>query len=201
MRMKPVASRKPPNKSPAAPVECVSLGECPPAEGARLLAQAEQIFFETSQRKTFDSEAVKHAFLQRWFGNYADAHPGAFLFALDANRDVTGYLAGCPSSFSPASKAITGDIFYFTPSFCAALKNYPSHFHINVMPGLQGQGIGHVLVARFAQICASGGATGIHVVTSLASRSVKFYEACGFRQVTPYAGADPGLAVLVRTLA
>ncbi len=180
--------------------DCVTLSACSPADRARLLAQAEQIFFETAHMKTFESAASKHAFFQRWFGNYADAHPGAFLFALDESGDVTGYLAGCPDSFSPSSKAIIGDIDYFTPSFCAALKNYPSHFHINVKPGQQGKGIGRLLVARFAEICASSGSSGMHVVTGASSRAVKFYEACGFKPVTPYAGASPGLAVLIRAL-
>ncbi len=177
---------------------CIALSECSPADRARLLAQAELIFFETTPTKSFESAAARRAFYQRWCGNYADAHPGAFLFALDESRNVAGYVAGCPDSFSPASKTITASIYYFTPSFRAALKNYPSHFHINVRPGLQGKGIGHYLVARFAELCARNGSPGIHVVTSGASRSVKFYEACGFTPVTPYAGADPGLAVLIR---
>ena len=177
---------------------CVTLSECSPADGARLLAQAREIFFETSLTKSFASPAARQAFLQRWFGNYADAYPGAFLLALDESGDVAGYIAGCPDSFAPASKTITGDIDYFTPSFRDALKNYPSHFHINVKPGLQGKGIGHALAARFAEICAKRGSPGIHVVTSATSRAVKFYEACGFRPVTPYPGADPGLAVLIR---
>ena len=127
---------------------CVTLSECSPADGARLLAQAREIFFETSLTKSFASPAARQAFLQRWFGNYADAYPGAFLLALDESGDVAGYIAGCPDSFAPASKTITGDIDYFTPSFRDALKNYPSHFHINVRPGLQGKGIGHTLATR-----------------------------------------------------
>ncbi|MGO9485926.1 MAG: N-acetyltransferase family protein [Rhodomicrobium sp.] len=182
-------------------VDCVTLSESSPEEGARRLAQATQIFFETAYTTSFGSPAAKQAFLQRWFGNYAGTHPGAFLFALDENGDVTGYLAGCPDSFSPASKTILAGIDYFTASFCAALINYPSHFHINVKPGQQGKGIGHLLVARFAQMCAGGGSSGVHVVTGASSRAVKFYESCGFRPVTPYAGADPGLAVLIRAIA
>jgi GNAT superfamily N-acetyltransferase len=177
---------------------CVTLSECTLADRARLLAQAREIFFETSPAKSFASPAARQAFFQRWFGNYADAYPGAFLLALGESGDVAGYLAGCPDSFAPASKTITGDIDYFTPSFRDALKNYPSHFHINVRPGLQGKGIGHSLTARFAEICASAGLPGIHVATGATSRAVKFYKACGFSPVTPYPGADPGLAVLIR---
>ena len=176
----------------------IALSECSPSDGVRLLAQAERIFFETTPTKTFESAAASTAFQRRWFGNYADAHPGAFVFALDENGSVAGYVAGCPDSFSLASKTIIGDIAYFTHSFRAALKNYPSHFHINVKSALQGRGIGHCLVAWVAEICGRNGSPGIHVVTSATSRAVKFYEACGFSSVTPYAGADPGLAVLIR---
>jgi GNAT superfamily N-acetyltransferase len=177
---------------------CIALSECSLSDSARLLAQVEWIFFETTPTKSFESAAARKAFYQRWCGNYADTQPGAFLLALDESGDLAGYVAGCPDTFSPASKAITGDIYYFNPSFRGALRNYPSHFHINVRPGLQGKGIGHYLVARFAEICARGGSPGIHVVTSATSRAVKFYEACGFTSIVPYAGADPGLAVLVR---
>lgn len=182
-------------------VVCVTLGECSPEDGSRLLAQAEQIFFDTAHTTSFKSEADRRTFYQRWFGNYANTHSGAFLFALDADGKVTGYLAGCPDSFSPAAKAIIGDIYYFTPSFCGALKNYPSHFHINVLPGQQGKGIGHLLAGRFAEVCAAAGSPGIHVVTGSSSRAVRFYKACGFELVVPYTGADPGLAILIRTTA
>jgi GNAT superfamily N-acetyltransferase len=177
---------------------CVTLSECSAPDRARLLAQAREIFFETALTKSFASPAARQVFLQRWFGNYVDAYPAAFLLALDESGDVAGYIAGCLDSFAPASKTITSDIDYFTPSFRDTLKNYPSHFHINVRPGLQGRGIGHILTARFAEICASAGSPGIHVATGATSRAVKFYEACGFRRVTPYPGAEPGLAVLIR---
>lgn len=178
---------------------CVTLSECSGAERARRLSQAESIFFETALTKSFESAGQKQAFYRRWFGNYLDGCPQAFLFSLGGEGDVTGYLAGCTDSFSPASKNVVSDIDYFTPSFFAALQNYPSHFHINVKPGQQGKGIGHALVGKFVEICARAGSRGIHVVTGASSRAVKFYEACGFRRVTPYAGANPSLAVLIRS--
>ncbi len=174
------------------------LSQCSAGDGARWLSQAEEIFFETAHMKDFGLAAARRAFRNRWFGHYADTQPGAFLLALTPQGDVAGYVAGCIDSFSAASRIIVSDIDYFTPAFCSALKNYPSHFHINVRPGYQGKGIGHRLIARFLQICAEAGSPGIHVVTGASSRAVRFYEACGFRQAIPYAGASPGLAVLVR---
>lgn len=179
--------------------ECVTLSECSLQERARRLVEAGRIFFDTALTKTFESEAAKLAFWARWFGNYAEAYPQAFLFALAADGEVTGYLAGCLDSSSPAAKGIIADIGYFTPPFCEALKDYPSHFHINVEPGHQGRGIGHALVARFEEICGNAGSPGIHVATGAASRAVAFYEACGFRRVAPFESASPGLTVLIRS--
>ncbi len=112
-----------------------------PGSGARLLAQAERIFFETAHRKTLrigGGQAELSPTLVRQLRRCASQAPSCLPWMQDGN--ATGYLAGCPDSFSPASQTITGDIYYFTPSFCAALKNYPSHFHINVKPGLAGEG-------------------------------------------------------------
>ncbi len=179
----------------------VTLSECSEAERQRRLAQAQLIFFETAHRKSFETAEAKLAFFNRWFGHYADTGPGSFLLALNARNGVTGYLAGCVDSFSTASKAIIEDIDYFTPPFCAALKDYPSHFHINVEPQNQGTGIGRSLIARFVEICASAGSPGIHVATGASSRAVNFYNACGFVRLEPFPGAGPGLAVLVRAAA
>jgi GNAT superfamily N-acetyltransferase len=198
--MSRTAGSRLPSEAAGFVVRCIALSDCPGGDRVRLLAQAERIFFETTPTKTFRTTAEKHAFLQRWFGNYVEAHAEAFLIALDGEGNAAGYLAGCPDSFSPASGGIIGDIDYFTPSFCAALGNYPSHFHINVTPGLQGKGIGHALVAKFEEICAKAGSPGIHVVTGGQSRAVKFYKRLGFRRVIPYAGCNPGIAVLIRPI-
>jgi ribosomal protein S18 acetylase RimI-like enzyme len=174
------------------------LSLCPPGERAHWLGQAKDIFFETANTKTFDSEEEKQAFFMRWFGHYAGTQPEAFLFALTPDGEVCGYVAGCIDSFSAASKAIIAGIPYFTPAFCAALAAYPSHFHINVKPGLQGKGVGRLLTDRFVQICERAGSPGIHVVTGASSVAVKFYEACNFKRLSLGAWAGAQHAVLVR---
>jgi len=179
-------------------LECVTLRLCPPAERARLLAQATDIFFETANTKSFGSAEAKHAFFMRWLGHYASIEPEGFLFALTPGGGVCGYVAGCIDSFSVGSKAIIADIPYFTPAFCTALAAYPSHFHINVMPGSQGKGIGRQLTARFVRICAEAGSPGIHVVTGASSPAVKFYEACNFKRLSPGTWIGGEHAVLAR---
>jgi GNAT superfamily N-acetyltransferase len=136
----------------------------------------------------------------RWFSNYAGTQPEAFLFALSTDGEVCGYVAGCIDSFSASSKAIIGDIPYFTSAFCAALRAYPSHYHINVKPGLQGKGVGRLLTGRFMQICADAGSPGVHVVTGASSPAVKFYEACDFERLPSGAWIGAEHAILARAI-
>jgi ribosomal protein S18 acetylase RimI-like enzyme len=160
--------------------------------------QARDIFFETANTRSFDSAEKQHAFFMRWFGHYAGSQPEAFIFALEPDGQVCGYVAGCIDSFSAASKAIIADIPYFTPPFCRALAAYPSHFHINVKPALQGKGAGRLLTSRFVQLCADSGSPGIHVVTGASSPAVKFYEACDFKRLSPGVWIGAQHAVLIR---
>jgi GNAT superfamily N-acetyltransferase len=178
--------------------ECVALNATGALERSRLLTQATQIFFATSNTKAFNSAAAKDAFFQRWFGRYVALFPEAFLFALDGDGAAIGYVAGCFDSFSDAARLITGDSFYYIPAFCSALRDYPSHFHINVKPGYQGGGVGAQLTARFLKLCHEAGSPGVHVVTGAESRAVKFYEARGFKHLVPLPEPAPGLAVLAR---
>jgi len=166
------------------------------AEGSRLIREATQIFFETANIKVFESLPAQDAFYRRWFGHYLATDPAAFLLALDENGAAIGYLAGCLDSFSEPARIIIGDIPFYTPAFCTALRDHPSHFHINVKPGFQGKGVGRQLMSAFFQLCRDRGSPGIHVVTGAKSRAVSFYRARGF---TPFTVPDaaPDLALLV----
>jgi len=176
--------------------DVLPLTEKDAAERARLVGEATRIFFETAHTKVFDSPLVQEAFYERWFGHYLRTDPASFLLALDGNGAAIGYLAGCLDSYSEGARIIIDDISLYTPDFCSALHDYPSHFHINVKPGLQGQGVGRLLVARFFQLCRERGSRGIHVVTGAKSRAVNFYRTCGFAPLT-LPEADSDIAVLV----
>ena len=166
------------------------------AEGSRLIREATQIFFETGSIKVFESPSAQDAFYQRWFGHYLATDPASFLLALDENGAAIGYLAGCLDSFSEAARIIISDIPFYTPAFCSALRGHPSHLHINIKPGYQGNGVGRLLIARFFKLCRDRGSPGVHVVTGGKSRAVNFYRACGFTPFTvPDAASD--LALLV----
>jgi GNAT superfamily N-acetyltransferase len=145
-------------------IEIIPLAAITESGRARLLlSEAERIFFETAYTKDFVSSEEKAAFRARWFGRYAELYPGAFLLALGEDRAVLGYLSGCIDSFAPASRAILNGIPNYTPEFLAAVADYPSHLHINVLPGKQGQGIGRMLITRFIGLCREHGSPGIHL--------------------------------------
>ncbi len=176
-------------------MKIVALANVTKSERDRLLSEARRIFFETANTKKFQSDDAKAAFEARWFGRYAELCPSAFLLALDEDRSVIGYVAGCFDSFVPAARAILNDVSYYTPAFIAAVAEYPSHFHINVSPGTQGRGIGRALLTHFADLCHEQGSPGIHVATGAASPAVKFYEACNYKRMK-IAGVHRQLAVL-----
>ncbi|MGA7326287.1 MAG: GNAT family N-acetyltransferase [Rhodomicrobium sp.] len=181
-------------------IEIAELNNVAAAVQHGLLSQATDIFFATAHQKAFNTPEEKETFLSRWFGNYAEIEPNAFLLAKKNREEVLGYLAGCTNSFSAKASIITNDIGYYSPEFARALRGYPSHFHINVRPSHQGQGIGRQLVSEFKRICKESGSSGIHVVTGASSRAVKWYEREGFIRFDPWSGADSGLACLVHPL-
>jgi GNAT superfamily N-acetyltransferase len=179
-------------------VNIVPFVEIASPQRERIAGEATEIFYETAYTRSFPSPEAKDEFHKRWFGHYLDTYPASFLLALDARGGAAvGYLAGCIDSFSEAARVIIAGIPNYTPAFLTAARDYPSHFHINVKPGHQGQGVGRLLVEHFIRQCQASGSPGIHVVTGAASRAVKFYEGCGFKRAAPFADADPGVAVLL----
>jgi GNAT superfamily N-acetyltransferase len=177
----------------------LAIADAPPKDRALLTERATAIFWATAGSQSFESPAAESAFYRRWFGLYLESEPERFFLALDDGGAVTGYLAACLDSFAAGVQPIVDSIDYYTPAFRAAVSPYPSHFHINVKPGFQGQGVGRRLVARLIESCASAGSCGIHVVTGASSSAVSFYEVCGFRRIA-IAAAASGLAVLVAPL-
>jgi ribosomal protein S18 acetylase RimI-like enzyme len=65
---------------------------------------------------------------------------------------------------------------------------YPAHLHINLLPRLQGQGIGRRLIDRWREAVAALGATGAHLAVGTRNeRAVRFYRAYGFCEVERFA--------------
>lgn len=61
---------------------------------------------------------------------------------------------------------------------------YPSHLHINLLPRLQGQGVGRVLIQAWLARAKALGSTGAHLgVDPANSRAMRFYPACGWGEL------------------
>ncbi|WP_304176195.1 GNAT family N-acetyltransferase [Phenylobacterium aquaticum] len=77
---------------------------------------------------------------------------------------------------------------------------YPAHLHINLLPRLQGQGMGEALVTTWLGLVKVQGATGVHLgCNSGNTRALRFYDLYGFRrfEVEP---AWPGTVWMVLDL-
>ncbi len=61
---------------------------------------------------------------------------------------------------------------------------YPAHLHINLLPRLQGQGLGRVLIRTWLARMAASGAPAAHLgVGNSNARAVRFYRAFGFHEI------------------
>jgi ribosomal protein S18 acetylase RimI-like enzyme len=158
-----------------------------------IMAAIDAIFFEASHTKTFESEAVRAAFRERWLGQYLVGAPEwAYVALAGADEEVVGYLVGMieqQPACAPGPSSVPR----------ALLAHYPAHLHVNVARGWRGAGIGARLVARFAGDVAAAGARGVHLVTGAGARNVGFYQRNGFQEVARI-GEDGALVVLARAL-
>jgi GNAT superfamily N-acetyltransferase len=163
------------------------------------LAGIERVFWATAGTRVFSNEAERTAYRDRWLGRYIRHFPESVLVA-ERGGEVAGYLVGCPDSFAEAAAPVLSDLGYYTPEVLAAACAFPAHFHVNVGPGWQGQGVGRQLVAGFAMMCLEAGSPGLHVVTGNASRAAAFYLSCGFRPRLDFASGGRRLTLYAMSL-
>ncbi len=61
---------------------------------------------------------------------------------------------------------------------------YPAHLHINLLPHLRGVGVGRRLMDRWLRAVQDMGVRGAHLAVGAANRrAIRFYRACGFREM------------------
>jgi ribosomal protein S18 acetylase RimI-like enzyme len=64
------------------------------------------------------------------------------------------------------------------------LAAYPSHLHIDVLPRLQGKGVGGRLMQTLLEALREAGSSGVHLVVSAGNpRAIGFYHHLGFREL------------------
>ena len=75
----------------------------------------------------------------------------------------------------------------------AIVETYPSHLHVNLLPRMQGQGVGRSLLELWLCTVRPLGAAGVHVgVSAHNHRGVRFWKSCGF---VPLENAPTGSTV------
>jgi GNAT superfamily N-acetyltransferase len=65
-------------------------------------------------------------------------------------------------------------------------RDFPAHVHLNLVPRLQGRGIGRRLLLEWLSLARPHGVLAVHAGVNRANaRAVAFWAAMGFRTVTP----------------
>jgi ribosomal protein S18 acetylase RimI-like enzyme len=79
---------------------------------------------------------------------------------------------------------------------------YPSHLHINLLPRLQGRGLGKALIDRWLARMEALGSRGVHLGVSLQNhRAIRFYRAYGLEEFRfPRPKPEPDALYFVTTL-
>ena len=143
--------------------------------GPKDLLQLREIFFESSSRKTFESESAREAFFHKYLGHYLGRYPDLARVAL-INGEVMGYIVASPETNQE-------DLFLLQPHLIM-FKNYfaqfPAHLHINCHQDARGLGLGSLLINSTLNILAKGNINGVHIMTSPESKNTSFYRKLGF---------------------
>ena len=151
----------------------------------------EEIFWLTSARTVFASEAERTQFRRQYLEDYLP------LIALVAEKEgrVLGYVLATQDTLAmeahwPAHLALFRDQY----------ESYPAHLHINCHPSSQGQGIGKALIMALEEALRQKGVRGVHLITAPSASNVAFYQRTGFSQRIERPWRDASLLMLAKSL-
>lgn len=163
--------------------------------GAADVAALEAIFFSSSGTQQFSGPAERASFRERWLGRYLLADATHVFVAVTPTAGIVGYVIG---SLDDIGRLARFADLASARQFAEASARYPAHLHINVAADHRSSGIGARLIEVFAAHAAMRGACGMHVVTSAASRNVRFYQRCGFHEAARIASSGGDKVLLAR---
>jgi ribosomal protein S18 acetylase RimI-like enzyme len=137
-------------------------------------------------------------------GQYLLLEP-AFALVADFSGDVKGYVLGaldttafetrCEAEWWPrlreqyplpavgtaVDRQLVGLIHRPYVTDARLVERYPSHLHINLLPAVQGMGLGAALVESLLQRLTAAGSVGVHLgVDPRNEHAIGFYEHLGF---------------------
>ncbi len=134
--------------------------------------QVEEIFFESSAKKSFKDEEEKKNFHYNYLGYYLVHHPELCLVAIKEDQ-VMAYIVG--SLDSNKDEELIQKLPHYG-LFKNLFSKYPTHLHINAHAQSRGLGIGSLLIFEFEQVAVAHGSIGVHLITSPSAQNVKFYQ-------------------------
>jgi len=80
-------------------------------------------------------------------------------------------------------------------------RDYPAHFHIDLLPGARSHGFGRRLIVGFCDLAKASGAGGVHLgVARRNTNAIGFYRHMGFQEIAPD-NIDEGGLILAKRLA
>jgi len=148
-------------------------------ERDRYLSEIDSVFFDSSTKQSFASEAERALFRERWLGRYLTHFPRFGFVARAPAGQIVGYVVG--SLGDPAREPLFADL-PFLQDFGALTARYPAQLHVNLDASWRGRGLGARLIESFADAVRAEGAPGVHVVTGRGMRNVGFYVRNGFAE-------------------
>jgi GNAT superfamily N-acetyltransferase len=93
--------------------------------------------------------------------------------------------AGQPRSEWTRDQLMSAIIHHSPPAPARVVERYPAHLHIDLLPRLQGRGVGSRLIDRWLLAVKGMGASGAHLAVGAANqRAIGFYRRYGFREMT-----------------
>lgn len=101
-----------------------------------------------------------------------------------ALRQIYTDPSGTPRSDRSADQFMSYKIHHPDRTAEKIVGPYPSHLHINLLPRLRGQGVGRQLMMEWLATVRDMGSQGAHLAVGAANRrAIRFYRACGFREL------------------
>lgn len=147
--------------------------------------------------------AAPYAVLEPHLALVAEDADGVAAYIVGA-ADTRAFEARCQAEWWPGRRVLYADprgtprttwtpdqqrafqIHEPSPTPQAVVDAAPAHLHINLLPRLQGQGIGQALMEAWLTAVAMAGASRVHLGCSAENRrALRFYDAFGFRRLPP----------------
>ena len=103
--------------------QIITLPQLNPAEKESVIGQLKEIFYMSSDKKTFQSDEEKENFFKKWCGDYLEFFP-QFVFLALRKDELLGYLTGTDNTLSAMSVLKVPGLKVFEDLY----QEFPAHW-------------------------------------------------------------------------